>query len=217
MRHLVALSVFPIVLLVMSCEGLSTTDPTPRLVIVTTVERILKDYESNPILGKDLYHGQIARVTGVMYSIEEAQWGYEIVLGTGEADSYNFIVCKASQSTYESIGNAIEVHGSIEGNSVNNIVIEDCYPYQDKTDLVQSRVIRVEGQSPSSREIGEACKVLAKAGYEIADDNDWTPAEELSISRAAIALGHTSDMTLAILSAIIIVEGPNARAWCMER
>ena len=36
-------------------------------------------------------------------------------------------------------------------------------------------------------------------------------------SGAAIAFGHTSDMVLAVLSAIIIAEGPHAPAWCGER
>ena len=139
------------------------------------------------------------------------------MLGTGEADSLNVIVCEAPQSSYESIGDAIEVHGTIKGNSVNEITIEDCYPYSGAPDIVQSWVIRVEGRQPSSNEVEEACEVLAEAGYKIADDNKWTPAEERTISRAAIALGHKSDMTVTILSAIIKVEGGNAGRWCRAR
>ena len=218
MHHKVALAVFPILILVLSCEGISTNAPTPLPTPITaTIERIIRDYKANPILGKDLYHGKVARVTGVRYSIEETRSGYELVLGTGEADSLNVIVCEASQPSYESIGDAIEVHGTIQGNSVNKITIEDCHPYSGAPDIVQSWVIRVEGRQPSSNEIEGACEVLAEAGYKIADDNKWTPAEERIISRAALALGHTSDMTLAILSAIIKVEGENASRWCRAR
>ena len=213
----VAAVLIPILLLVLSCAGRSSTSLTPRPIITTTVERVLNDYEANPILGRDLYDGRTVRVTGVMYTIEEASHGYRIALGTGEAESGNVIVCEASLVSYQNIGSALEVHGIMRGSSVDNITIEECFPYGDTAETVQSRVIRIEDQRASRREIRQACEVLASAGYEIADDSNWTPSEERTISRAAIALGHTSDMVLAVLSAIIIVEGPNARIWCSTR
>ena len=194
----------------------NTPVPTP---MNTTVERIVRDYESNQILGRDLYEGKFVTVVGVAYGVTETSGGYELILEVGDMDSQYAMLCKTDHPSYVSKGEAVEVYGRIKGRNGNLIVIEDCFEYSSiKVENVQSKTISLNGNRPTRGDIKGACNLLEKADYQIADDNKWSAAEGAKLNRIANSLDiFPSDIVVAILQAIIEVEGPNAKRWCTLR
>ena len=104
--------------------------PTPIPIEVSAGE-LYQAYESNEVAAALKYEGKTAVVDGTISSIADAGSKYDIKLGTEETFSFVSIVCKVDKSQIDTVltlseGQYVTVKGRIKGQSIIDIVVENC-------------------------------------------------------------------------------------------
>lgn len=115
---------------VSEAEDGATPIPTPTPITVSAGE-LYQAYESNQVAATLKYEGKTALVDGAISSITEAGSKYDIKLVTEEAFSFASVVCKVDRSHLNAVlslseGQYITVKGRIKGQSIIDIVVENC-------------------------------------------------------------------------------------------
>lgn len=133
-------AIFCLSSLLLACSGNSgpaptatpTPVPTPTPITITVSATDLRlAYENNEVAAKQKFGGQMALITGTVYSVTESGNQYDVKLSTDELISITNIVCKVNKDEVETVinlneGQPITIHGRIKGKGVFDIVVEDC-------------------------------------------------------------------------------------------
>ena len=112
--------------------GTPTPVPTPTPIPISVSAAELRvAYENNEVAAKQKFEGQIALITGAVYSVTEAGSKYDVKLSTDEFLSITNIVCKVDKSEVDSVltlneGQTITVLGKVKGKGIFDIEVEDC-------------------------------------------------------------------------------------------
>ena len=113
-------------------ENADGAPPTPTPIpIEVSAGELYQAYESNEVAAALKYEGKTAVVDGTISSIADAGSKYDIKLGTEETFSFVSIVCKVDKSHLETVltlseGQYVTVKGRIKGQSIIDIVVENC-------------------------------------------------------------------------------------------